>query len=461
MPGDPGQRAALVPSAGEFMTDSSILRPLKHAAAWLLLCGSAPAAFPTEPDVATVLEEAELIYQTGAGPETAYEYLSGAGAAAAATEVMVRRARYASEAGMVAEAEELYWELLNRDPQDGMLYNALGFLLAEFEYARLQEALALLDRALELTPNQPEIYSSYGFALAQLGYLDEAEEYYAQAVQLLDGRYSKEILLDYGVLLLETGQDERAISIFGRMAELDPDSPESTLYPQLMWMLHKRQVLPETLELLASIEQELGTARRLPPEIQLTLFYAYALYLYGDEAAARLQLSHIAVDETLPRRNLELYAKVREEMGDVAEAERVYRFLLNLDPDNPHYRSDLVFLLAEAGRKLPEAAAIAERGLELTPDWPELLASYAWVLHRQGRPTAAIAVIERSLNREYGMKQYELVRTFAHYGVLLWERGFQDYAIDFWRQALSIDREHDILLESLQSYDIAPEALGF
>ena len=461
MPGDPGQRAALVPPAGEFMTDSSILRSLKHAAAWLLLCGSAPAAFPTDPDVATVLEEAELIYQTGAGPETAYEYLSGAGAAAEATEVMVRRARYASEAGMVAEAEELYWELLNRDPQDGMLYNALGFLLAEFEYARLQEAIALLDRALELAPNQPEIYSSYGFALAQLGYLDEAEEYYAQAVQLLDGRYSKEILLDYGVLLLETGQDERAVSIFGRMAELDPDSPESTLYPQLMWMLHQRQVLPETLELLASIEQELGTARRLPPEIQLTLFYAYALYLYGDEAAARLQLSHIAVDETLPRRNLELYAKVREEMGDVAEAERVYRFLLNLDPDNPHYRSDLVFLLAEAGRKLPEAAAIAERGLELTPDWPELLASYAWVLHRQGRPTAAIAVIERSLNREYGMKQYELVRTFAHYGVLLWERGFQDYAIDFWRQALSIDSEHDILLESLQSYDIAPEALGF
>ncbi len=51
-------------------------------------------------------------------------------------------------------------------------------------------------------------------------------------------------------------------------------------------------------------------------------------------------------------------------MGDVPEAERMYRASLDADPDNPVALNNLAWLLAQEGRSLDEAEALVRRALE-------------------------------------------------------------------------------------------------
>jgi tetratricopeptide (TPR) repeat protein len=71
--------------------------------------------------------------------------------------------------------------------------------------------------------------------------------------------------------------------------------------------------------------------------------------------------------------------------GDYPAAEGYYRKALEIDPNFVQAANNLAYLLAEQGRQLEEAVALALRARELKPDDPYVLDTLGWVYYRQGK----------------------------------------------------------------------------
>jgi tetratricopeptide (TPR) repeat protein len=81
-------------------------------------------------------------------------------------------------------AEQALREILKRDPEDATALNYLGYMLAE-RGQRLDEAVSLVQRALEIEPGNPSFLDSLGWAYYQQGKLDLADPPLTEAASKL------------------------------------------------------------------------------------------------------------------------------------------------------------------------------------------------------------------------------------------------------------------------------------
>ncbi|HSC93746.1 MAG TPA: tetratricopeptide repeat protein [Burkholderiales bacterium] len=122
-----------------------------------------------------------------------------------------------------AEAARLFEKSLEVDPfQFNALYNR-GIVLAELK--RFDEALASYDRALALKPDHPEILNNRGNALAELKRLEEALASYNRALAIKPDY--PEALLNRGMVLSGLGRHEAALSSFDRALAVRDDDPRA------------------------------------------------------------------------------------------------------------------------------------------------------------------------------------------------------------------------------------------
>jgi tetratricopeptide (TPR) repeat protein len=74
-----------------------------------------------------------------------------------------------------APAEEMFRKVLVTDPQNAMTLNYLGYMLAD-RGAKLDEALTLIKKAVDLDPNNGAYLDSLGWAYFKMGKYDQAED---------------------------------------------------------------------------------------------------------------------------------------------------------------------------------------------------------------------------------------------------------------------------------------------
>ena len=86
----------------------------------------------------------------------------------------------------LAEAEAQYNEALKLDPNNALALNNLGYLLVE-RGVRLEEALKMIQRAVDASPSNGAYLDSLGWAYFKLGKFDDAERYLTQAARLYIG----------------------------------------------------------------------------------------------------------------------------------------------------------------------------------------------------------------------------------------------------------------------------------
>lgn len=109
-------------------------------------------------------------------------------------------------------------KVIAQDPDHADALNALGYTLAD-RTDRYAEALELIERALELKPDDAAVLDSMGWVRYRLGQLDEAERYLRKAYeQLPDG----EIAAHLGEVLWAQGQRDAAWRIWEEALAEDP-----------------------------------------------------------------------------------------------------------------------------------------------------------------------------------------------------------------------------------------------
>ena len=123
-------------------------------------------------------------------------------------------------AGYFQKSARLFEEILKRQPDDHWALNYFGYMLANAG-VRLDRARELIERAVQLEPENPYYLDSLGWVYFRLGWADLAERYLLEAAQRSP---DQAVIHDHlGDLYEWMGHSGKAGDSWRRALELDPD----------------------------------------------------------------------------------------------------------------------------------------------------------------------------------------------------------------------------------------------
>jgi tetratricopeptide (TPR) repeat protein len=167
-----------------------------------------------------ILGEAQLLREAGRIAD-AYEVLeAGIKLQPDQPELLYEAALAAEKIGLVEVLERRLRRLIELQPDHAHAYNALGYSLAD-RGERLDEAQRLIDKALELAPDDPFIMDSKGWLLYRKGETAAALELLRKALAL---RADPEIAAHFGEVLWVLGRRDEALEAWGEAAQASPDN---------------------------------------------------------------------------------------------------------------------------------------------------------------------------------------------------------------------------------------------
>jgi len=110
--------------------------------------------------------------------------------------------------------------IIEIDPDNADALNALGYTLTD-RTDRHEEALVLIQRALELKPDEPAFIDSMGWVQYRLGNHDAAIRYLRRALSLFQ---NDEVAAHLGEVLWVVGEKIEALEVWNKALELAPES---------------------------------------------------------------------------------------------------------------------------------------------------------------------------------------------------------------------------------------------
>jgi len=184
---------------------------------------------PTDPaqQVQIIVTDAQILRDAKQSKESMAVLAEGVKRFPDNTDLLYDYAMDAEKSNQLDICETALRKIIALAPKDQQAYNALGYTFAEHNI-RLDEAYALIDTALKLSPDDPFIMDSMGWVQFRLGKLKEAEELLRRAYAI---RPDPEIGVHLGEVLWTKGQKDDAHKLWREVSAKDPDndSLKSTL----------------------------------------------------------------------------------------------------------------------------------------------------------------------------------------------------------------------------------------
>jgi protein O-GlcNAc transferase len=254
------------------------------------------------------------------------------------------------QAGRLNEAEQLYREILARDPRHADSLQFLGVIA--HQVGRNDSAVELIEKAIALNNRVPPYYNNLGNALKAQGKLEAAAVAYRHALSQKPDYVQAHFNL--GITLQARGELAEAAASYERAVTYQPKHAEA--YVNLGNVLQAQGKLAESV---AS--------------------YGRALACKPGFAEAHGNLANV------------LWAQ-----GRMAEAVASYERALSCKPAYPEAHSNLGNVLLEQG-KLEEAVRSYGRALHFKPEYTEAHTNLGNALKEQGRLEEAVASYKRAL----------------------------------------------------------------
>ena len=166
--------------------------------------------------------KAQLLQDQGL-TDKAYEHLSlQLSSTPDSIDIRYNRAMLAEMQNNLLQMERDLRHIISIQPDSILALNALGYTLAN-KTNRLDEALELIQQALELSPQDPAVLDSMGWVLYRMGQWQEALKYLQQAMQQLP---DSEVAAHLAEVLWMLGQKEDATVVLKEALLQTPDHNE-------------------------------------------------------------------------------------------------------------------------------------------------------------------------------------------------------------------------------------------
>lgn len=145
------------------------------------------------------------------------------------------------------------------------------------------------------------------------------------------------------------------------------------------------------------------------------------------------------------------HAMTAEKAGQLAKMEHLLRAIIAEQPDYHHAYNALGYTLADRNERLPEAKALIQQALALSPNDGYILDSLGWVEFRLGNLPEALRLLQQAYT------QHPDAEIAAHLGEVLWGLNQRDSALDIWRAGLRLKPDNPSLRATLQRLHIQLE----
>jgi len=133
-----------------------------------------------------------------------------------------------------------------------------------------------------------------------------------------------------------------------------------------------------------------------------------------------------------------------ERGGFFDDAEKIFKKLIKLEPDNALALNYLGYMYADKGIKLKKARKMIKKALEIDPENSAYLDSYAWVLFKRGEYQEALEYQQKALRA--GDDDAVL---FDHMGDIYSALNKISEARKHWRKALELDPDNESIKQKL------------
>jgi protein O-GlcNAc transferase len=297
----------------------------------------------------------------------------------------LREAGLLHKSGRLAEAEDVYKEILRIAPDHTDILNLLG--LAVFQKGEYSAAEGFIRKAIRINPSNPLYYINLGNALHGLNKENDAANAYLQALAIHPDH--AEALNNLGNVYYVQGKMDKSLSCYKRVIELNGENPDAC--NNIGIVLRKLGRLDEAVSILRK-----------------------ALELNPDHARA---LNNLGI--------------ALKEQNKLVEAIAYYRKSLEIQPESDTY-NNLALALKADGRP-DEAVSVCRKALEIYPENFGICFVLGGLLKSHGQPEAAVACYQKALSIDP-----DHVETYNNMGDILSSHGQTDKAILCFKKALRI-----------------------
>ena len=314
--------------------------------------------------------------------------------------VMQQMAAGFERAGGLVEAAEVYEDLLNKAPLEGVV---------------LREKAA----QLYLQADKPEKAQKHLEALLKVNLANP------QANRLM------------GFLLTDKEEYDKAVRYFERVVTANPRF-QAGYYELIEAQMRsgKSKDAKQTLE---------RAAAHFPDRGFLHEYMAAIVHVDMKEYATAIKHYHAAEAKAARTEPTRLDARFYFQKGAALErgkefalAEEAFRKSLKLNPEFAGALNYLGYMWAERGKNLKEARQFIEKALKLSPGNAAYLDSMAWVVFQQGEAKEALKWQLKALKAMEADKEKDAV-LFEHLGDIYHSLGNIDKAREFWQESLAVE----------------------
>lgn len=306
-------------------------------------------------------------------------------------------------AGALGEAEQLYRQILQTDPNHFQAWHLLGALA--YQVGAHAGAIECLSRAIALNPSSGEVRNSLGVVLRAAERLIEAQACLEETVRLLPefagGHHN------LGLVLSDLKNHRAAAGSFRRAIALKPD------YAEAHYALgNALRLQGEPAEAIACYRQAIVLQ---PNHARAMNNLGFALKMLGrlDEALASIERAIVCEPNTAVSYNNR--GNVLHQQRRFDEAVASYQQALALDPADPEVHSNLAATYHEL-RTLDRAVDHLREAIRLRPDYAEAYNNLGLTLKEQGRLQEAADAFRQALRLEpnYLLAGSNLLLTLSH-----------------------------------------------
>ena len=251
--------------------------------------------------------------------------------------------------------------------------------------------------------------------------------------------------------IAENNQDFTAAKAW--LANIDNSEEIFAVQNRRASLLAKQGKLDEALTLLGELPQNTAEETHLKLSAQVQLLRDNKQYqrAYDLLAKAIVSLNTVATadDSELSDLHYDL-AMLAEKLNRLDDMERLLRLVIAAKPEHHHAYNALGYSLAERRLRLPEAKALIQKAVQLSPEDPFIADSLGWVEFRMGNVGEAQRILEAAF------KARPDAEIAAHLGEVLWSQGRKTEATTLWKTGLTLNPGNDTLVETLKRLGVKP-----
>ena len=303
---------------------------------------------------------------------------------------------------------------------------------------RYEDALSLMRRVLEITPDDSAAVNYAGALAQQLKNTEQAKEYFQKALNIDPKNDNARWSL--GRLALMEEQYITAERLFDEISTQDSFISAQIQVANARYHLKGLRRALDTLELLEPRTRAEYIDIAIARHNLLLRDYKY------EEALGYINEVLLHLPENLDLLYSRALVAAELKRTDIAEAD--FRAILAQEPNNADTLNALGYTLADQTDRYIEAKELIAKALTFKPDASHILDSMGWVLYRLNDYVGAIDFLQQA----YSSNQE--VEIAAHLGEVLWVSGDKVKASEVWKQAHDKDAENPVLKATLERFNI-------